>query len=53
MDENELYIAYSVIPGDAIIFRLGDHIDGVGATSIAWVKWDRLDITDCVWRVPI
>ena len=43
-------ICYSVIPGDAIIFKLGDTLEGCG--KITGVRWDRLSGSDCVWIVP-
>lgn len=43
-------IIYSVIPGDAIIFKLGDVLEGCG--KITEILWDRLTCTDCVWIVP-
>ena len=43
-------MCYSVVPGDALIFKLGDILEGCGVTT--GVNWSRLDCTDCVWIVP-
>ena len=43
-------VCYSVIPGDAMIFKYGDWLEGAGIVSEP--DWARLDCTDCVWMVP-
>ena len=43
-------ILYSVVPGDAIICKLGDHLDGCG--TLVGIRWDKLCCSDCVWIIP-
>lgn len=41
---------YSVIPGDAIIVKIGQHLDGAGV--VRNIRHERLACSDRVWWVP-